>query len=80
MFKIKNKKRTRVIRLHTTQDTLNKKIDIIEDHGGKIKDIKTKFSNFKISKDDDQRYIKAIVIYQAKESNFSEINNLLQIK
>ena len=79
MSKIKNKKRTRVIRLHTTQDTLNKKIDIIEDHGGKIKDIKTKFSNFKISKD-DQRYIKAIIIYQAKGSNFSEINNLLQIK
>lgn len=73
-----NKKRTRVIRLCVSQDTLNKKIDIIENHGGKIKDIKTEFNN-------DHKavgifYIDAIITYQAKEPNFSEINKLLDIK
>ena len=77
---IENKKRTRVIRLRMPQDILNKKIDIIENHGSKIKNIKTKFSNFKIAKDDPERYIEAIITYQSKEHNFSEINNLLNIK
>ena len=76
--KIKNKKHTKVIRLRMPQDILNKKIDIIENHGGKIKNIKTKFNN-------DHKavgifYIDAIITYQAKEPNFSEINKLLDIK